>query len=199
MAPPVLPVILLGTGAYLAFFGVHYWRSDVKWPTTPVKDVLTGKGLTSPGAKPQTEQAAIAAEVAGASATENTQAASPAAPAVPQAQTGDTGVTGGTYTHATLMTLWGLNGGASGTADIAAAIAMAESSGRSTVTSPNSDGGTNVGLWQLDTRGKGAGYTVAQLQNPDTNARVAVFGSANGTNWSAWETFATGAYKQFLS
>ena len=37
----------------------------------------------------------------------------------------------------------------------AAAVAMAESSGRSWVTSANPDGGTNVGPWQLDTPGGG--------------------------------------------
>jgi len=42
---PLLPVIITLTGAYLAWFGVHYWRSDVKWPTDPLKAVLTGKPL----------------------------------------------------------------------------------------------------------------------------------------------------------
>lgn len=42
---PVIPVALLLTGGYLAWFGVHYWRTDVKYPTTPIKDVLQGQGL----------------------------------------------------------------------------------------------------------------------------------------------------------
>jgi hypothetical protein len=42
---PVIPLVLLGTGMYLAWFGVHYWKSDVKFPTDPVKAVLQGKGL----------------------------------------------------------------------------------------------------------------------------------------------------------
>lgn len=104
-----------------------------------------------------------------------------------------------TFTYAELEGLWIRNGGSRATAPIAAAIAEAESSGRSWVTSSNPDGGTNVGPWQLDTNGKGAGFTVAQLQNPDTNARVAVRGSSDGTDWSAWETFVDGAYKRFLS
>ncbi len=53
---PVVAVIMLGTGMYLAWFGTHYWRSDVKWPTDPVKAVLQGKGLPpatrSPSAAP---------------------------------------------------------------------------------------------------------------------------------------------------
>lgn len=104
------------------------------------------------------------------------------------------------YTYAQLEGLWIANGGSRATAPMAAAIAEAESSGESTVTSRNPDGGTNVGLWQLDTPGGvGGGFSVSQLQNPNTNAQVAVKGSADGKNWGAWETFVTGAYKAFLS
>lgn len=42
---PVLPVAILGVGLYLVWFGVHYWESDVKWPSDPVKAILTGKPL----------------------------------------------------------------------------------------------------------------------------------------------------------
>jgi len=104
----------------------------------------------------------------------------------------------GTYNHAQLEQLWTGNGGDLSTANVAAAVAMAESGGRAGVTSSNPDGGVNVGLWQLDTRGKGAGYTVAQLQNPQTNARLAIMGSSNGTDWSAWATYGSGAYRQYL-
>jgi hypothetical protein len=103
------------------------------------------------------------------------------------------------YTYAQLEQLWINNGGSRAKAPLAAAIAEAESSGRSDVTSPNPDGGTNVGPWQLDTLGKGSGHTVAQLQDPNTNAAVAVSGSSNGTDWSAWETYVNGAYKKFMN
>lgn len=94
----------------------------------------------------------------------------------------------GSWTHSGLMTLWQSAGGSAATANNAACHAIQESGGDASVTSPNPDGGTNVGLWQLDTKGKGAGYTVSQLQNPQTNAMVAVRGSSNGTDWSAWAT-----------
>jgi hypothetical protein len=56
----------------------------------------------------------------------------------------------------------------------ATAVALAESSGSTTITSKNPDGGVNVGLFQLDTpHGEGSGYTVAQLQDPALNAKVA--------------------------
>lgn len=80
----------------------------------------------------------------------------------------------------------------------AAAIGMAESSGRTKVTSPNPDGGTNVGIWQLDTKGVGSGYTIAQLQDPLTNAKVMAKGSDNGQNWGDWATYASGAYGPFM-
>jgi hypothetical protein len=104
-----------------------------------------------------------------------------------------------TFTYAQLMGLWIRNGGSRASAPIAAAIAEAESSGRSWVTSSNPDGGTNVGPWQLDTNGVGAGYSVEQLQDPALNARVAVKGSDDGKDWSDWETYVDGAYKHFLS
>lgn len=94
----------------------------------------------------------------------------------------------GIYTNSQLQALWVSAGGNPAKAAVAACIADHESAGQPSVTSPNPDGGTNVGLWQLDTKGKGAGFSVAQLQVPLINARVAVHGSSNGTNWSAWST-----------
>ena len=44
-APAVVPATLLGLGLYLAWFGVHYWRTDVAWPSDPVKAVLTGRPI----------------------------------------------------------------------------------------------------------------------------------------------------------
>lgn len=95
---------------------------------------------------------------------------------------------GSTYTAGQLQLLWTQNGGAADQAQNAACHAIQESSGNPRATSANPDGGTNVGLWQLDTKGKGAGYTVAELMNPGTNARLTVLGTRNGTDWSAWAT-----------
>lgn len=95
----------------------------------------------------------------------------------------------GDYSNSQLRALWVMAGGSPSTAAVAACIAQHESDGNAKVTSGNPDGGTNVGLWQLDTPGgKGGGYSVAQLQNPLTNARVAVKGSNGGRDWSAWAT-----------
>lgn len=40
---PILPLAVMTLGAYFMWFGVHYWRTDVKWPTDPIKALLTGK------------------------------------------------------------------------------------------------------------------------------------------------------------
>lgn len=93
-----------------------------------------------------------------------------------------------TFTQGQLAALWVQAGGAQDQAANAACHGIQESSGNALVTSPNPDGGTNVGLWQLDTKGVGAGYTVAELQNPQTNARLTVLGTRNGTDWSDWAT-----------
>lgn len=44
-AKTTVGVAAIIAGGYLAWFGVTYWRSDVKWPSDPVKAVLTGKPL----------------------------------------------------------------------------------------------------------------------------------------------------------
>jgi len=185
---PVVPILILSFGAYLTWFGVHYWRSDTAWPSDPIKAALTGKPIPVPDRS--ADQAALASIVAGAGSTTTTGSAVGHSPGA--------GPTAAVMTKEQIIALWTGNGGSAGTANVAAAVAMQESSGRTGVTSPNPDGGTNVGLWQLDTKGVGAGHTVEQLQDPATNARITIMGSANGTNWSHWEAYTSGAYKKYL-
>ncbi len=185
---PVIPVVLMLFGGYLCWFGVHYWRSDTPYPTDPLKAVLTGKEIPKP------DRSASSAAVEGIITS---------SPSGNTLGTG-TGTSPGAGALTTVMTkdqikaLWTGNGGSAATANLAAAVAMQESSGKVTVTSANPDGGTNVGLWQLDTKGVGAGHTIAELQVAATNARITIMGSANGTNWSHWAAYTTGAYKKYL-
>lgn len=99
------------------------------------------------------------------------------------------------YTCRHLEHLWTRNGGSISSEFIAAEVGMAESSGDTTSTSPNPDGGTNVGIWQLDTPGgEGAGYSISQLEDPNTNASVTVIRTHDGRNWSKWQTYEQGTY-----
>jgi hypothetical protein len=49
MAAPAVPLVIAGTGLYLAWFGVHYWRDQTtRWPYQPLASALQGKGLPAP-------------------------------------------------------------------------------------------------------------------------------------------------------
>lgn len=91
----------------------------------------------------------------------------------------------GYYDCSALENLWISEGGNSGVAFIAAEIAMAESGGNPSAISPTDD----FGLWQIN----GSWGALASL-NPYTNARAAISISGDGTNWSPWTTYTTGAY-----
>ena len=147
--------------------------------TSSLRSVLSGTKPTGTNVNQVGSPSATAGNgLVGTSGGSLITGVSPAAPALGQG-----------YTTAQVESIWVMGGGSPSKAATAACIAAHESGGVPTVTSSNPDGGTNVGLWQLDTPGgKGAGYSVAQLQNALTNARVAVKASADGTDWSAWAT-----------
>jgi Lysozyme like domain len=99
--------------------------------------------------------------------------------------------TGGTgeptlLTDAQIIALWVYEGGALNTAGVALARAKSESGGDFSVTSSNPDGGTNVGLYQLDTKGVGSGYSIQQLSDPYTNTKITVAATNGGTDWREW-------------
>jgi hypothetical protein len=103
------------------------------------------------------------------------------------------------YSFAQLEELWIQAGGPVAVAPIAAAIALAESSGNSEAMNYTDNGGTqtSVGLWQVST---GTHSFPAQWQTPTGNAAEAVAKYRGGNStFSAWGTFVSGAYKQFLS
>lgn len=79
-------------------------------------------------------------------------------------------------------------------ADIAAAIAMAESGGNSQASNVDSDGSTDRGLWQINSV-----HGSLSTFDPIANVKAAIQISNNGSNWSPWTTFKTGAYKKYLS
>lgn len=85
--------------------------------------------------------------------------------------------------YAQLEQLWISAGGNPQAASVAAAIAIAEDGGNSTVSAPNANGSRDVGYWQINTS-HGAQATL----DPMGNARAAIAISANGTNWRPWCT-----------
>jgi hypothetical protein len=148
------------------------------------KSVIKATVAIIQGKSPKTVSQAygITGSVSGTDATDSAAASNVAgiqADALPSA---------GTYSNAQLQALWIQAGGSPATAAHAACIAEHESSGNPGSTSPNPDGGTNVGLWQLDTRGVGAGYSATELANALNNARITVMATKNGTDWSEWAT-----------
>lgn len=90
--------------------------------------------------------------------------------------------------------------------DTAAAVALAESGGRTDAHNPIPPD-DSYGVWQINMIGamgpdrrKKLGITSnAQLFDPGTNARAMVMLSNGGTNFSAWSTYKSGAYKKFLA
>jgi len=85
-----------------------------------------------------------------------------------------------------LEALWEAAGGSHGEAFIAAEIAMAESGGRQYAHSPTND----FGYWQIN----GSHGPALATYNPMGNAKAAIAISRNGSNWTPWTTYVTGAY-----
>lgn len=78
---------------------------------------------------------------------------------------------------------WVSQGGAAARADIAAAVALAESSGRTDAQHHNAGGSWDNGLWQINRP-----FRDHSLDDQFANARVAIAMSHNGTTWRAWCT-----------
>src|ERR1039458_7765817 len=66
---PVLPLILMGAGGLILWFGVHYWRdATVKSPATVLKSTLQGKGIPAKSASPTVQADLTAAITSGGAA-----------------------------------------------------------------------------------------------------------------------------------
>jgi len=114
--------------------------------------------------------------------------------------------------HAQLVALWEANGGPAASADVAAAIAQAESGGDPSVIdntayptragyhapSAGAQPEYSVGLWQINLVAH-PGYSEASMLTPAGNAAAAVAISSGGLDFSAWTTYVDGAYLPFLS
>jgi len=105
-----------------------------------------------------------------------------------------------TYTYSQLEGFWTGAGGSAVTAPIAAAIAMAESSGSDVIQQGQPYATTGWGLWQITPGNSEPSIgTDNQLLNPQTNAKAAVAKwEAAGKSFTPWTTFTSGKYLQFL-
>ena len=93
----------------------------------------------------------------------------------------------GNLSCSSLEALWVAAGGRTSAKFTAAEIAMADSGGSQFALSPTND----FGYWQIN---GGHGPALATY-NPIGNAKAAIAISSNGTNWSPWTTYVTGAYR----
>src|SRR5258708_38009059 len=102
-----------------------------------------------------------------------------------------------TYTFAQLERLWINAGGRGAVARVAAALALAESSGNSAATNPTDNNGTQTswGLWQIS-NGTHA-MPVPNILDPLINAQQAV-AKYRASGWAPWGTYGSGAYRKDL-
>lgn len=110
-----------------------------------------------------------------------------------------------------LKALWVTVGGGGGTADLAASIAFAESSGcqyalagpvdirpvkECTWTKTSRE--NSCGYWQINLDAHPQ-YSAPYIFDPYENARAALAISNHGTDFDPWTTYKDGAYKPYLS
>lgn len=127
---------------------------------------------------------------------DNPRAVSVESNPAPGGGTGDMGAEGygDVLTAAQIRDLWVRHGGDPATANVAAAVARAESGGRPAATNrSNSNGSVDRGLFQINSiHGANSSY------NLDTNVTFAVQLSHSGHNWSPWVAYTSGAYRKYL-
>lgn len=98
------------------------------------------------------------------------------------------------YTVPQLVSLWIRNGGSKTASAVAGAVAFAESGGDPNAMNHNTNGSIDYGLWQINSV---HGATTADL-DPDKNAKDAIAISKNGTDWTPWVTYNSGAFRKYL-
>lgn len=171
------------SGDTLSKISEHYYGNSADWSwiyaANKAKihnpdDIFVGESLTIPSSAP-TGTTSYTAKHAKATATATTT--------VLTSKTSLSGTLGCTG----LEELWEAAGGSHAEAFIAAEIAMAESGGQQFAHSPTND----FGYWQIN----GVHGPTEATYDPMGNAKAAIEISGNGTNWSPWTTYTSGAYQ----
>ena len=188
------------TGNTLSGITQHFYGQDANWRSLYAANELTvsdpnmiyvGEELRLPRHLPA--PAAVPAQPAASAGSTHTaaytprHAASGSAGGSSSSQTSTTTTTNlsGTLSCSGLEALWIEAGGSPAAEVTAASIAMAESGGNQFATGTVGE----RGYWQINpVNGSLSTY------DPYGNARAAVIMSGNGTNWSPWTTYTSGAY-----
>jgi LysM repeat protein len=165
-------------GDSLASIAGHFYGNDSDWTVlyqankskiANPNDIYPGEYLVVPGS------------TAGSSHTAKHAKTDP-----PAATLTSSAVPSGTLSCSGLEELWEDAGGSHGEAVMAASIAMAESGGNQYALSPTND----YGYWQIN-----GSWGPLATYNALGNAKSAIHISADGTNWSPWTTYTSGAYE----
>ena len=192
-------------GDTLSSISQRYYKTSADWPwlwhanSSGVPDanmIYSGQQLHVPANPPSNASSMSWYQPKhAASTTSSTQASDPpsgssstGAKATETAASGSGSASGlsGSLGCSGLEQLWEAAGGNAGNAVVAASIAMAESGGNQYATG----GVGEEGYWQINpVNGPLATY------NPLGNAQAAVQLSGNGSNWSPWTTYTSGAYQ----
>ena len=154
--------------------------------------IFPGQNLRIPSSAPASP--AVSTQSAVSSANDSDDASASTASTSPS--TGSTestasvssysGSESGTLGCSGLEHLWEQAGGNPGEAVTAASIAMAESGGNQYAVSPTSD----YGYWQIN-----SSHGSMATFDPIGNAKAAISISGNGSDWSPWSTYTSGAYQ----
>ena len=81
---------------------------------------------------------------------------------------------------------------------VAEAVALAESGGNPLATHVNSNGSTDLGLWQINNRAHPDLIASGDWRDPAANARMA-YAVWQTSGWGAWTTYRSGAYLKYLT
>lgn len=183
--PKPKPVVLTAakvTTTYTVREGDTLWSISQRFYGTPWKwEQIWDANRSVIGDNPNEIQPGMTLRIPGDPSSSGVQAQSASAPSAT--------VPSGTLSCPGLEELWEDAGGAPSQALTAAEIAMAESSGQQYATDNDGNGTTDEGYWQINTINGDATYS------PLGNAKAAVSISDDGTNWSPWVTYQTGAYE----